>query len=193
MADDTLTQESPPLGALLAAGWRPEELEWERLQEQALEHAAAGAPEQAAPLWAAALQLGRELFEADDPRLATSLANHAGGLRRGGDDALADELLDEAILTWGRSGPWIGRMATEQRARSSTFHLRLARKNPGGFESLQKNRHAVLAMVGQQALAARKAGEPADPAGQQESWEKQKPRNFTDGRKLIAAVLLLAG
>ena len=187
------TGDALPLGALLAAGWRPDELEWEQLQEQALELAAAGGGEAAAPLWARALGLAREGFEDRDPRLATSLANHAGGLARAGDQDLAAELLDEAVATWRRAGPWVEALAAEQRARSSTFHLRLARKNPGGFESLQKHRHEVLAMVGGEALEALRDGRPPEVAAQLESWRKQKPRGFSDGRKLLAAVLLMVG
>lgn len=190
------TSEALPLGALLAAGWRPDELEWERLQEEALEHAAKGHDEKAKPLWARALHIARDELALDDPRLATSLANHAGALRRAGDTALADELLDEAVLTWSRAKDWIEALAPEQRARSSTFHLRLARKNPGSFEKIDKSRHAIMGILGHKALAALKAGEPPDATDLEESlegWRRQKPRGFTDGRKLIAAVLLMAG
>ena len=185
--------EELPLRALLAAGWQPEELEWERLQESALEAAADGRLDEAAARWAEALRLARELFGDGDPRLATSLGNHAAALRRAGDNELADELFDEGLAVWGRSKAWIEALTPEQRAKSSTFHLRLATKNPGSFERLAQQRYFALAIAGPAELRALKDGEPADYGETLALWRKRKPRNFTDGRKLLAAIALLAG
>jgi hypothetical protein len=174
--------------ALAAAGWREEELQWERLQEQA----AAASDEEAARLWAEALRLARAHFAANDPRLAASLANQAVALRNRGRESLALELLDEALRVWDAAPAWIEAMRPERRARSSTFHLRLESKHKGGYERFSRERYQALAEDGRDATLALKHGE-AGAGDRLARWHKHKPEGFTDGRKLMAAALLIAG
>ncbi|MGF1608524.1 MAG: hypothetical protein ACFCUQ_03955 [Kiloniellales bacterium] len=179
--------ENPDPLALAAAGWRAEDLQWERLQERA-----ASAPdEQAAPLWAEALRLARANFAANDPRLAASLANQAVALRRAGDDSLAGDLLDEALRIWDAAPAWIESMKPERRARSSTFHLRLESKHRGGYEQFSRERYQALAAEGRAATLALKTRATSDD-DRLARWRKDKPAGFTDGRKLMAAALLIA-
>lgn len=182
---------TPNLEALIRAGWREAELAWEICQQAAAERAAAGAHEEAAARWAEGLRLARQTFEGDDPRLATSLANQAQALRRAGQDAAARNLFEEALLAWDRSGPWIAALAPERRARSSTFHLRLESKHPGGYEHHSRARYQALAAEGRAALVALRDHEPA-PFDGPARWAKERPKGFTDARKLLAAVLLVA-
>ena len=185
---------APDLKALVFAGWREEELAWERLQEQGLEHAAAGEAAPAADCWAEALRLARKHFAANDPRLAASLANHAVALGRAGDDAAARRLVEEALLVWDACEPWVGALKPERRARSSTFHLRLQSKHPGGYDHFSKARYAALVDDGRAATWALGAGGKAESArARLTRWRRDKPENFIDARKLIAAARLISG
>ncbi len=183
---------SEPLdaGALERAGWRNAELIWEQIQEKAAELNAAGAPEEAAELWQGALEVAREHFSRDDPRLATSLANHGLAVRRRGGDAAA--LLDEALAVWDSAQAWIDRLRPEQRARSSTFHLRLRAKHRGAYDRFSRRRYAELAAEGRAALLACRDDAEAedDRLGR---WIREGRRGgLTDARKLRAAAWLIA-
>lgn len=179
----------PHAEALARAGWSDAELTWEQAQEAAAEALEAGDRDEAAALWATGLDLARATFGAGDPRLATSLANHAVALRRAGADATP--LFVEALAVWARSGPWVLALAPEHRARSSTYHLRLETRYPGGYDRHARARHAALAEEGLAALEALQAGR--GPArGALARWRRERPAGYVDVRKLLAAVLLLA-
>ncbi len=187
--------QNPPgpanLEALLRAGWREAELAWEARQQDAAERAAAGADDEAAALWAEGLRLARESFGNDDPRLATSLANQAQALRRTGRDAAARSLFEEAVLVWDAGGRWRAALAPERRARSSTFHLRLESKHPGGYQRHSRERTETLAAEGRAALIALRDRQPP-PFDGPARWARDRPEGYSDGRKLMAAVLLVA-
>ena len=184
--------EGPDLAALLAAGWSEADLTWERLQEEAAEKNQDGERDAASALWAEALRLARADFTGADPRLATSLANQALAQRQGGKPGTATALLSEALLIWDASGPWIEALEPERRARSSTFHLRLEAKHPGGYARHSRARYEALAAEGRAALLALRDEKPP-PFDGPARWAQEKPEGFTGGRKLMAAVLLLAG
>ncbi len=188
----TSAGEAPDPLALLEAGWTPEELAWERVQEEAAEAARAGQIEAARAAWAVGLRLARSHFATRDPRLAASLTNHAAGLLAAGEGAAAGPLLREALLVWDASRTWVEALRPERRARSSTFHLRLAAKNPGQWDRFSRERYAALAAEGRAATKAWAEG-AAPRAGGFERWRAEKPAGFTDARKLMAAVLLVAG
>ena len=177
--------------ALLAAGWQEAELTWERLQERAAEAAQSGDRETAVRLWAEALALARETFEAGDPRLATSLTNQGAALVLQGEPGRANPLFREALLVWDASGPWVAALAPERRARSSTFHLRLAGKNPGQWDPISRERYAALAAEGRAATQAWTSGRPAGEP-RLTRWRQERPAGFSDARKLLAAALLIA-
>ncbi len=190
----TSAADAPPLRALIAAGWTPDDLAWEGHQVAALTALAEGRLQEAQAAWASALALARSRFATYDPRVATSLANQAAVLARAGESALAGSLLDQALLVWDSAGPWIEALKPEQRSRSSTFHLRLESKHPGGYAHFERERHSALAAEGRARLAALKAGEAPedDAAARLARWHKERPEGFTDGRKLLAAALLIA-
>ena len=142
-------------------------------------------------MWAKALSLAREHFTDNDPRLATSLANHAHALRQAGDEVAARRLFEDALRVWDGSGPWVAALKPERRARSSTFHLRLEAKHPGGYDGHSQERFRSLASDGRTALRALSVG--AGPAFDGLArWHGEQPDGFTDGRKLLAAVCLIA-
>ena len=182
---------APNLEALIRAGWRATELSWEARQQAAAERATAGAHDDAAVLWAEGLRLARESFGNDDPRLATALANQAQALRRDGQDAAARSLFEEALLVWDASGPWRAALAPERRARSSTFHLRLESKHPGGYARHSRERYEALAAEGRAALLALRDENPP-PFDGPARWAQDRPEGYSDARKLMAAVLLVA-
>lgn len=183
--------EPPDAEALARAGWRDEEITWEHTQEAAAEALAAGDWTAAADYWEAALAIARETFGADDPRLAASLANQALARRRAGRAVEAADLFAEALAVWDRSASWIDSLRPERRARSSTYHLRLERKHPGGYDHHARARHRALADEGRAAVLALREG-GGEPQGRLARWRRERPDGLTDTRKLLAAVLLIA-
>ena len=179
------------LEALVRAGWREAELAWEARQAEAAEYDASGRRDQAAALWAEGLRLARATFAGNDPRLAVSLANQAQALRRAGRVEAARALFEEALLAWDASGPWVAALAPERRARSSTFHLRLEAKHPGGYAHHSRERNQALATEGRAALLALRDQQPP-PFDGPARWAKERPEGYTDARKIMAAVLLVA-
>jgi hypothetical protein len=165
----------PDAEALARAGWSEEELTWEQIQESAAEALEAGDWRQAMSLWTFGLDLARVSFEASDPRLAASLTNKAVALRH----------------VWACSGPWVLGLGPERRARSSTFHLRLERRHSRAYEQHARARLTALAEQGQSDTKALKEGGQM-PRGALGRWQKERPANYVDARKLLAAVLLLA-
>lgn len=163
--------------SLLAAGWSEEDLRWEALQ---LSDSAEDRAE--------ALRLARSSFRKDDPRLATSLINCAAGLQE--EDAARAGLLREAVGIWRACEAWLADMRPERRARSSTYHLRMENKYPGGYDRFSEERYRALAAEGLRAAEAHAAGRPWP--NHLERWEKERPAGFSDLRKLLAAVLLIA-
>jgi len=177
--------------AAAKAGWTEAELSWEALQESAAALAAQGRHDEAAPLWGKALFLARTHFSRDDPRLATSLANHAVALRRAGNDGIARDLFAEALKIWDASAPWIDRLRVESQARSSLFHLRLEARHRGVYAKTARARLHRFAAEARAAVAALAEGAPP-PATGFSRWKGEKPPTYSDSRKLLAAALLVA-
>jgi hypothetical protein len=141
------------------AAWTESDAAWERLQVAAAEALAADDLAGAAASWAAALRAARAGFEADDPRLTTSLANRALALRLQGDGA-AERLLREALEIWDAAPAWLARQRFAPRARSSVFHLRLETKHAGVYDANLRRRAEALLDEARGATAAIAAGAP---------------------------------
>ena len=180
---------------MLAAGWREQDLAWERLQSEALAALAEGRVEEAAAHWAAALRLAREDFAPNDLRLATSIANQGAAAALRGEADFAQSMSQEAEMVWSAGRAWMEALKPTQRARSSTFHLRLESKHPGGYLEFERQRRETLYGEGQSRLSAmRSAVMSADDAATRLTlWQKDRPAGFTDERKLLGAALLIAG
>ena len=173
------------------AGWTNAEVIWEQIQEAAAECERADDYAEASELWRGALDLAREHLPSGDLRVAASVANIAVAERRTGDPATAKRNLDKALALWDAGEPWVESLKPVAVARSSTFHLRLQAKHPGGYDRFPRERYRTLAMEGRAVLAARRDGLP-DKSDRLDRWRRERPNGFNDWRKLLGAVLLIA-
>jgi hypothetical protein len=172
------------------AAWTPADADWEQLQVEAAAAFAACDLVGAAQSWAAGLRIARRHFEADDPRLATSLANHALGLRRHG-DAVAERLFTDALEVWRAAPAWLARHRLAPRARSSIFHLRLETKHGGAYDANRRRRAETLLRGAREATASLAAGGPAR-APDRAAFQAFRRAPCDAMRKVLAATYLLA-
>ena len=173
------------------AGWTNAEVIWEQIQETAAESERAGDHADASELWRGALELAREHLPASDLRVATSVANVAVAELRTGDAVAASRMLDEALALWDAGEQWVESLKPAAMPRSSTFHLRLQSKHPGGYDRFPRERCRTLAREGRAILIARRDGLP-DESDRLDRWRRERPDGFDDWRKLLGAVLLIA-
>jgi hypothetical protein len=172
------------------AAWTEADADWERLQLAAAAAFAAHDLAGAAESWVAALRTARASFAADDPRLATSLANYATALRHKGEPVSA-ELWQEALEIWDAAPRWLARQRLAPRARSSIFHLRLEAKHGGAYEENLRRRAETLLHAARAAGASLAAGAPARaPDRALFQTFLSAPRDAM--RKVLAAAHLLA-
>ena len=176
---------------LLQAGWSAADLEWEKLAAETLAALAKGDSDQAQHSAGAAVGLAREHFAADDPRLATSLANFAVAL--GAKDEHGAGLLAEAGRVWASCTPWIEAMTAPRSARSSLFHLRMEALHRDTYRERWAVKWRDLADEGRRCVAGLARGDEPAAAGQRlEQWQRERPALLNDSRKLLAAVILTA-
>ena len=142
-----------------ADAWTGADADWEGLQSAAAEAFAGNDLDSAAAHSAAALRTARASFEADDPRLATSLANYAAALRQKG-EAVPATLWEEALGVWDGAPAWLARQRLAPRARSSIFHLRLEARHAGAYDANLRRRASALLDEARAATAAIAAGAP---------------------------------
>ena len=178
--------------ALERAGWTNAEVIWEQIQEAAAECERSGEHAEAAELWRGADNLAREHLRAGDLRLATSVANLAVAERWAGDSGAASRRIEEALSLWDAGGEWVESLKPVVRARSSTFHLRLESRHPGAYDRFPRARYRMLAQEGRATLLARRDGR-IDESDRLERWRAERPPGFDDLRRLLGAVLLVAG
>ena len=188
---ETIATPVHDLRLLERAGWTNAEVIWEQIQEAAAECERADDYTEASELWRGALDLAREHLPSGDLRVAASVANIAVAERRTGDPATAKRNLDEALALWDAGEPWVESLKPAAVARSSTFHLRLQAKHPGGYDRFPRERYRTLAMEGRAVLAARRDGLP-DKSDRLDRWRRERSNGFNDWRKLLGAVLLIA-
>jgi hypothetical protein len=172
-----------------ADAWTDADADWERLQVAAAEAFAAGDLLRAVATWAAALRSARTNFEADDPRLATSLANYAAALHQKG-DAVPARLWQEALEVLDAAPVWLARQRFVRGARSSMFHLRLEAKHPGAYDGNLRRRGETLlraARVATAKLAAGALGQAPDRA----ALQAFRGTRYDAMRKVLAAAHLL--
>jgi hypothetical protein len=182
---------------LVVAGWAQHDLDWE---DAAAAHCAAlaGARGAANDTDVGAhsgrcLFVARESFAADDPRLATALANHAASLARQGDTAAAG-IWREAHDAWSRCTPWLAAMTAPRAARSSLFHMRMEQRHRATYEERWRIKWRDMAEEARARLHAADPARPADPAAAAAAlarWRRERPAMLNDTRKLMAATLLL--
>lgn len=176
------------MAAALAAGWSMTDVEWETKSERAVVLAAEGQTQEAFALWHEALDLAREHFDANDPRLGTSYANAALALGSKGADPKAYHA--EARRIWDASGFWVDQMNIEARARSSLFHLRMEVLHRDKYQTFIRERMRRFAEEARDVVRAQSEGISPSARGPGR-WRAEKPPFFGDSRKLLAACLLL--
>ena len=177
--------------AARAAGWRRADLDWERLQEQAIAAWRAGDEAAAIRSWRKARWLAFWRMGRRDPRYGASLANAAMAARLMGREASAKRLYRAALSRWRRVPDMIAGLEPSRRARSSLFHLRMEARHRETYLANQRKRMTAFVADAHAALEALEAGE-APACSLYERWRGEKPPVFDDMRKLLSAALLIA-
>lgn len=139
------------------------EQRWEARARDGLAAFDAGRVDDAYAAWRSAAAIARA-FAADDPRRAASRTHLALCHAAAGSDAAACRAFRRALSAWVAAEQWVARMALPQRARSSGFHLRLERKNPGGYDSIARVGYVRLLSAGRGAALAGGAHLARNPA-----------------------------
>jgi hypothetical protein len=179
---------------LLAAGWTEADLDWEKVSERSIEALAAGDIPRAKEAAGGALQLARGNFPPIDPRLGTSLANYAVGLRLAGEGSGVPLLLREALDVWRGAGPWIARMGAPRIARSSLFHMRMEARHRETYRARWQIRWREIADEAKLRLQVLNEGQGVSKETAAEAlarWRRERPAMLNDTRKLMAAAFLL--
>lgn len=172
----------------VAVGFAAADLAWERCQERAALAFRAGGAAPPAQLWEQALAIAEQHFGRGDPRHAASLTNCALVMRRRRLDYQAKRRFEDALAAWDDSWRWIYLM---------TPPLSCPSPRSGHSDRLEvydlaaRGAFAALAERGRAATARLERYDEL-PAGGLATWFEIKPRQMTDLRKLLAAVLLLA-
>jgi hypothetical protein len=173
------------------AGWSRADLVWERLTEAGCAAYMAGDRAGAARLLRRAGWVARLFFRAQDMRRATSLANRAVLARDAGQGARAEALQKQALNLWRRAPEAVGGIVFKPRSRSSLFHLRMEALHRETFHDNMRKRYRAIAAESDQALRRLLVGaRPERPICAR--WRGEKPPVFDDGRKFLAAALLIA-
>ena len=138
-------------------------------------HAAfrSGRIEEAYAAWRSAAAVTRA-FAPDDPRRAASRTHLALCHAASGNAQAARRAFRRALRAWDAAEGWVGRMAMPQRARSSSFHLRLQAKHPGGYDAVARAGFAKLLGAGRAAALAGSAHLARDPAAALEEAQEKR-------------------
>ena len=174
--------------AARAAGWRCSEIWWERLQGRAKARQMAGDLDAAARYWMLAHGLGLICLSREDPRFACGLANAAAAARHRGRLRVAEKRRRRACELWRFVPAWMERIRLAPQARSSLFHLRLARRHA---ETYRENLRAKLREQVEETAASLEAG-TLEPPGVKPRWIRERPPVFDDTRRLLGACFLMA-
>ena len=194
MSDEPISAADPGIpapvaAALKRAGWPVEAWLWEQAMLAGLTALADGDPAAAHDRFREAQALAERTLPADDLRQVTAAANLA---KLDGDRAALAGLADR----WSAGEVWLTTLRPHRPARSSSFHLRLETKHPGGYDQLQAARLRRLWRDGGSRLSGASSDRPAQalavPA--MDRWRAATASiGFVDTRKLGAASVMLLG
>lgn len=189
-----MAAEAWTFAELAAAGWNETDLAWENAASSALELLASGDLDAAREEVANSLRIANESFEAIDPRLGTSLANHGAALIAAGKAELSGRTLKDAARVWRSCDPWIANMTAPRIARSSLFHLRMEQRHRPAYEARWRVKWGELADEARNAVGNGTVVLLSQPdAGFRVlRWQRERPAMLNDTRKLMGAVILLA-
>lgn len=157
------------------------DLTWERLQEQALHAFSNNEAALARTHWAKALDIAERHFERGDPRLATSLSNHAFTLLRQRQLHQANIYFRQAILAWDDSWRWIPWMAPSV-SQGEAEAIPYDQATQDAFYALIRQGRTITETLQRDHRLPEAAGD---------DWATVKPRGMTDIRRLFAAVFLM--
>jgi hypothetical protein len=180
---------------LLAAGWSPDDLEWENACEAGIERVAAGRLEDAREPLARCVRIAHATFAENDPRLGTSLFNHGAALIAAGEEKASGRTLADAAKVWERCDTWVAAMTAPRVARSSMFHMRMEQRHRATYEERWRVKWAELVAEARGRIAESgplRLVTAAEAAERLARWRRERPAMLNDTRKLMAAVLLLA-
>ena len=149
------------------------EQRWEARAREGLVAFQAGRTEEAYAAWRSAAAIARA-FAADDPRRAASRTHLALCHAAGANAQPARRAFRQALQTWEAAEAWVARMGVAHRARSSSFHLRLAAKHPGGYDAIARAGFARLLGAGRAAALAGCAHLARDPTAALEEAEQKR-------------------
>ena len=149
------------------------EQRWEARVREGLAAFRDGRIEEAYAAWRSAAAIARA-FDADDPRRAASRTHLALCHAAAGDAAKSRRAFRRALRSWEAAEQWVARMAVEQRARSSGFHLRLQAKHPGRYDAVARAGYARLLGAGRAAALAGSAHLARNPAAPLEEAQEQR-------------------
>jgi hypothetical protein len=190
-----LVHENWTFNDLVSAGWGEADLEWERLNEDALTALAYGRIDEAGNVFATSLRLARAEFTANDPRLAASLSNQAAAVAALDSDQSAGQTRAAAKQAWAVCESWVEKMTAPRTARSSMFHLRMERLHRPAYEERWRVKgRELLADVREEVCV----GDALELIDREEArvrlarWQRERPVTLSDPRKLMAAVIMLA-
>jgi|GEM_PF-5033084 len=154
---------------------------WERAQEQAMHAFKVRNADGARTGWAKALDIAERHFERGDPRLASSLSNHAFSLLRQGQDHQANMYFQRALIAWEESWRWIPWMTPS----SSVDESEAAPYDQG-------TQDAFYALVKQgKTITERTFRERQLPDVDNDDWSAVKPKSMNDVRRLFSAIFLM--
>lgn len=173
--------------------WQEEDAAWERLRQDALTALRMSDLPLARRHIGQALALAKAHFQTGDPRLAATLACQTW-LLQDSNPKLASTLFQEALAHWGQATAWLLARPErlERKARSSTFHLRLESKHPGGYrERLREDMGPLLTLGRALTEGLRDASHPAFATGHDQARSGSAPASDTH-QKVWAAVELVS-
>ena len=149
------------------------EQRWEARALEGLAAFQASRIEEAYAAWRSAAAIARA-FAADDPRRAASRTHLALCHAAAGNAQAARRAFRRALRAWEAAEAWVARMGVAHRARSSSFHLRLAAKHPGGYDAIARAGYARLLGAGRAAALAGGAHLARDRAATLEEAQEQR-------------------
>jgi len=160
-----------------------------------MERLTAGDLTAASERMAEALRIANEGFAPDDPRLATSLANHGAALVAGGEAHLSGRTASDGARVWRECDGWIAKMTAPRVARSSLFHMRMEQRHRASYEERWRIKWAELVAEARGRVGG---SDPLTLVSSEQAiatlarWRRERPAMLNDTRKLMAAVILLA-
>ena len=170
--------------AALPHRWAPHDLAWERCQAEAAVAARAGDPIAPGYCWTRGLEIADRFFSQGDPRIATSLTNWAVVLRRRRRVHQAESMFAQALEAWDESWRWVYLMHRPPAEATEDAFARV-------YDKEARATFMHLVRLGRAASSALARQTPS-PVASIELWLGLRPRRFSDLRKLLAAVLLIA-